>query len=356
MTGDRIRYAQCWEDADVLLGGLAIQPGDRCLAIASAGDNALAMLTRDPACVVAIDLSAAQLACLALRAAAYRRLTHGELLELVGSRPSDRRLALYACCRPALSGEVRAFWDARPVLVKRGIGAAGRFERFFCAFRRWMLPLAHPRRRVQRMLAGGPEAERRHFYENVWCNRRWQWLLRVAASKMALRQGRDAAFFAHVEGGTAGQIAARVQHALVALDPAENPYLHWILTGRHGVALPLALRPEHFETIRVRLDRLSWHRASLEDFLAAQPDDAFDRFNLSDVFEYVSEAQYRTWLEALIRVGRPGGRMAYWNLFVPRTRPDALANSLRPLYVLSNELHAQDKAFFYNRFVVEELC
>lgn len=41
-----IRYAQCWEDADILLEALDIQPTDTCLAIASAGDNALAMLSR----------------------------------------------------------------------------------------------------------------------------------------------------------------------------------------------------------------------------------------------------------------------------------------------------------------------
>ena len=40
---DRIRYAQCWEDADVLLDALQVEPGDTCLSIASAGDNTLAL-------------------------------------------------------------------------------------------------------------------------------------------------------------------------------------------------------------------------------------------------------------------------------------------------------------------------
>src|SRR5688500_3254365 len=77
-----IRYAQVWEDADVLLAGLDVQPGDTCVSIASAGDNALALLTKQPSRVIALDLSPAQLACLELRIAAYRKLTHPELLEL----------------------------------------------------------------------------------------------------------------------------------------------------------------------------------------------------------------------------------------------------------------------------------
>ena len=80
----RLRYAQVWEDADILLEGLAIQPGDVCLSIASAGDNALAMLAQNPAKVVALDLNPAQLYCLELRVAAYRTLTPAELLCLGG--------------------------------------------------------------------------------------------------------------------------------------------------------------------------------------------------------------------------------------------------------------------------------
>lgn len=351
-----IRYAQCWEDADVLMSGLAIRPGDTCLAIASAGDNALAMLTADPARVVALDLSAAQLACLALRVAAYRCLAHGELLELVGTRPSDRRAALYARCRPALDAPARAFWDARPALVAGGIGAAGRFENFLRLFRRYVLPLAHPRSRVDALLEERPPAARRTFYETRWANRRWTLLTRLFFSRFVVgRLGRDPSFFDYVDGGIAHRVQARVRHALVELAPARNPYLQWILTGRHRTARPLALRQEHFATIRARLDRLVWHQTSLEAYLRAQPDDSIDRFNLSNVFEYVDAPHCHGLLTAVARVGRTGGRCAYWNLFVDRRRPPALADRLQPLADLSERLHARDKAFFYDRFVVEQI-
>src|SRR5438876_5552408 len=110
----RVRYAQCWEDADILVEALDVQPGDVCLSIASAGDNALALLTRSPSKVIALDLSPAQLACVELRGAAYRTLEHAQLLELIGSTPSRRRRGLYARCRPLLGDAARAFWDSRP--------------------------------------------------------------------------------------------------------------------------------------------------------------------------------------------------------------------------------------------------
>ena len=106
-----IRYAQCWEDADVLLEALDIRPGDICFSIASGGDNTLAMLAKDPERVVAVDLNPSQLACLELRVAGFRRLDHGALLELIGSRSGDRRQELYRECRPLLSTSAAHFWD-----------------------------------------------------------------------------------------------------------------------------------------------------------------------------------------------------------------------------------------------------
>jgi S-adenosylmethionine-diacylglycerol 3-amino-3-carboxypropyl transferase len=352
-----IRYAQCWEDADVLLAALDVQPGDVCLSIASAGDNALALLTRRPGRVVALDLSPAQLSCLALRVAAYRTLTHPELLELIGSRPSTRRPDLYRRCRPLLAAADRDFWDGRPAEVAAGVGAAGKFERYFALFRRRVLPLVHFRGRVNALLRGGDPEQRRRFYDYQWDTWRWRLLFRVFFSRFVMgRLGRDPRFFDYVQGSVSARILDRTRHALTALDPADNPYLQWILTGRHTTALPLALRPEHFDTIRAHLDRLEWRCQSVEDFLAEQGPRSIDRYNLSDIFEYMSEANYHQLLERLADAGRPGGRLAYWNMLVPRRRPQALAHRLRPLPDLARRLHLADRAFFYSDFVVEEVA
>lgn len=353
----RVRYAQCWEDADVLLAALDVQPGDHCLSIASAGDNALALLARSPARVVAIDLNPAQLACLELRVAAYRELEYEELLEFIGSRPGGRRTDLYRRCRPALSASVRAFWDAQPDAVAAGIGTAGKFERYFATFRERVLPLVHSRARIERLLQGGGTAsDRAAFYARTWNTRRWRLLFRLFFSRFVMgRMGRDPSFFRYVEGRVADRILTRAEHAVTALDPAENPYLQWILTGRHPRALPFALRPENFATIRANLDRLEWHHTSLEAYFDADPDRRFDAFNLSDIFEYMSPENYERLLDRIIRSGRRGARLAYWNTLVDRRRPEHFASRLRSLDDLARTLHAADKAFFYCAFHVEEV-
>ena len=350
-----LRYAAVWEDADVLLAALDVRPGDRVASVCSAGDNALALLTRGPAEVVAFDLSPAQLACLGLRVAAYRALDHAALLELLGARPSSRRGELYTACRGIMSEEHRGFWDARPAAVRAGVTSAGKFEGYFRLFRRWVLPLVHNRRRRAELLRAKPREERGRFYREVWDNRRWRLMFRLFFGRRAMgRLGRDPSFFAHVgdTADVAGGILRRAEHALTALEPAENPYLHMILTGRPGDALPLVWRPEHFEMIRANLGRLTIRRASLGEI--ASSGGRFDGWNLSDVFEYMPPNVYERELSTVADATVPGGRLAYWNMAADRTRPASLANRLRPLDELAARLHEQDKAFFYKRLVIEE--
>lgn len=352
-----IRYAQVWEDADILVD--ALQPrGKSVLSIASAGDNAFALLAAGAERVIALDLNPAQLACMELRAAAYARLNHREFLALIGSgvaSESDRSL-LYDQCRGGLSSPARSFWDARGALIANGIGSAGKFERYFESFRTRVMPLIHSRATIDALLRGGSRADREEFYLERWNTARWRLLFKIFFSRFVMgRLGRDPSFFRYVEGSVADRILARTRYALTELNPADNPYLQWILSGRHVTALPFALRGEQFERIRANLHRIEWHHASIEAFLAREPRVRFDAVNLSDIFEYMSEENTAQLLARLADACNPGARLAYWNMLAPRSRPQSLAHRLRPLDQLATELFARDKAFFYSRFVVEEV-
>ncbi len=165
------------------------------------------------------------------------------------------------------------------------------------------------------------------------------------------RLGRDPAFFDHVEGSVADHVARRIGHAGIDLDPAENPYLHWILKGTHGAALPLAWRAEHFETIRARLDRLDIRHGALETFVATG--EKADGFNLSDIFEYMTTEAFEAVYGSLIGAAKPDARLVYWNMMVPRRMPAAFASRVRRVVDAEERGKAIDKAFFYSDFVVE---
>ena len=351
-----IRYAQCWEDSDIVLDALRPRPGDVCLSIASAGDNTLSLLVTDPGRVIAIDLSPSQLACLELRVAAFRHLEHAELLVLMGARPGYRK-RLFDQLLGELSDASRGVWLAQGEAVERGIGNVGRFEHYLSTIRRFAVNPTHAAAARTALFQPRSRKERRTFYDREWNNWRWRLLIRLACSRFVMgRLGRDPRFFRYASGSVADHIMGMTEHALVDLEPADNPYLHWIVAGGFGARLPHYLRAENFEGIRANLDRLEWHLADLKSWLDGADARSVHRFNLSDVFEYLSEADSDAVFDAIARVGAPGGRLAYWNMLVPRHRPERLAASIRALPDLSEQLRQAARTFFYTDFVVEELA
>jgi S-adenosylmethionine-diacylglycerol 3-amino-3-carboxypropyl transferase len=351
-----IRYAQLWEDADVLIGALPQQPGTTLVSICSAGDSALSMLTLDPARIVVVDLSKAQISCLLFRIAAMRELEQQEFLRLIGSRQGTDRDALFDRVMRRLPQDEQAFWQVRRAdVIAHGAGGVGKFERYFRMMRTRLLPLVHSRATIADVFKPMPEkAARRRFHDKHWNSWRWRLLLQLFFSRFTMgRLGRDPAFFDHVEGSVAEHVARRIVHAAVDLEPAQNPYLHWILREGHGEALPHAWRAENYPLIRERLDRLDIRHGSLEAFVSTG--EKADGFNLSDIFEYMNPDMFAQVYGSIIGASHPGARLVYWNMMVPRRAPPQFADTIERLEAEEMRGKAADKAFFYSDFVVEAL-
>ncbi|MCK7611173.1 DUF3419 family protein [Roseibium sediminicola] len=349
---DAIRYARAWEDADVLLGAMQPQAGQRFLSICAAGDNALALLLLDPKEVVAADLSPAQIACLRLRIAAYLCLSHAEFLELIGVTNSARRPELLEQVLQACDPETQTFWrEHLPDVTRFGAGNIGKFENYFRLFRRYILPLIHSRRTIESVFIVREKSAREVFFEARWNNRRWKLATSLFFSKTVMGWlGRDPAFFDHVEGSAGAHVRRKVRFAAVDQDPSENPYMRHILTGTNDGALPTAWRPENYAIIAERVDRIT---------LVTGPVDrgelgVFDGFNLSDIFEYMSVAETAEVYGRLLERAAPGARFVYWNMMAPRSAPSAFAGRVRRLPELEARMKQVDKAFFYADLVIEE--
>jgi S-adenosylmethionine-diacylglycerol 3-amino-3-carboxypropyl transferase len=352
---DIVRYAQVWEDADILCEALRPGAGDTVVSIASAGDNAFALLAEGAGRVIAVDLNPAQLACVRLRKAMYAHLTHDRFLELMGSRSSARRRQILEDAAQGLSDEDQRFWKAREKdVVLHGVGGVGKFERYFRIFREWVLPFIHNPETIDKLLRHRDPPDRERFYDEHWNIWGWRWMLKGFFSRTVMgRLGRDPAFFDHVEGSPADQVARLTRKALVEQDPSVNPYLFWILTGRHGRDLPRALREEQFDMIRGRLDRLEARLCTVETL--AEEGVKADAFNLSDIFEYMSPDAHEAAYGSILATANPGARIAYWNMMAPRRVPAAHADRVKTNAELEAKLKPLDKAFFYRDFVVEEV-
>lgn len=344
-----IRYAQCWEDTEVLLAALDIKPADTCLSIASAGDNSLAMLAAGPKKVTAIDLNPAQLALAELKQKAIEHLDRASVMELLGYSQSNRRTELYLYLLPFLTPDTMHYFNSNNYLIEEGLAGSGKFERYFAIFRNFILPLLHSPRSVESLVTPKTFVEREQFFTRTWNNLRFRLAIKLFFSNAVIGLlGRDPSFFKYVDRSLPEFLSESIYKALVIQDPSQNPYLHWILFGEYRAEiLPFFLRVENFDKIKANINRLELKKASLEEFLEGVDPDSIDCFNLSDVFEYVSEESYRNTLEIIDDRAKAGARLAYWNMLAPRT---SNSKSIKRDLEASSHLYAQDQTFFYTRF------
>jgi S-adenosylmethionine-diacylglycerol 3-amino-3-carboxypropyl transferase len=353
----RISYSQCWEDPGLLSEALQVGPDDDVLSICSAGDNSFALAIDGAKSITAIDLSLPQLHLAELKLLAAREMPVESMRCLLGLDEPGRRVWFYHSIREGLSAPARAHWDAHEATIRKGISSSGRFERYFALFRTRLIPLVHRRSTVAALLATGPE-DQAGFYDAHWNNWRWRGLFRLFFSEWFMaRAGRSPAHFRYVDGPVAEAFLGRAGKALRDLPLDDNFFVQWMLTGSFrdlDRAHPFLGRAGHAK-LGAAAERIRFVHQDLEGFLASCAPGSFSAFNYSNVFEYLSPAQHRRILELTLRVARPGARIAYWNLLVPRWRPDDMADVLTRHTDRASELFAKDRAFVYGGFQLESV-
>ena len=116
-----LRYANCWEDPDVLLSALNVQFSDSVISIGSAGDNTFSILSKSPKKVIAVDVNEVQLYLIELKKACFIKLNHTEFLDFLGFNKCDSRKILFEKIRKELSVEALNYWELNYKMIRDGI-------------------------------------------------------------------------------------------------------------------------------------------------------------------------------------------------------------------------------------------
>jgi S-adenosylmethionine-diacylglycerol 3-amino-3-carboxypropyl transferase len=348
---DYIRYANCWEDADVLIKGLDLKPGDRILSIASAGDNSFSMLTSDPDLVVAVDVNPIQLNLIALKKAAFQVLDHETFLKFLGFTDCTTRWQIFLQVKHSLSPEMSVFWSERKTEIADGLIHQGKFEKYFTLFHKRILPFIHTKKIIAELFEEKSASQQLEFHDKKWNNWRWRFFIYVFFGDYIWgRFGRDPLFLKEVKVPVSAFILGRTYQHLSKVNCQNNYFLQYILRGSFMTQLPHYARKENFEKIKSRLDKLEIYHGLAEDAFNKFSD--FNKFNLSNIFEYMDPGLFKTVSDNLIENGRSGSRYAYWNLLVPR-RMSELSPALQH-QPISKELAGLDCGFFYGNFIIDE--
>lgn len=319
------------------------------------GENALSILSKNPKKVYAIDLNQNQIICTEFKIICYKYLNYDECMKLIGVFDCNNRVELYEKIKENLSKDTRLFLDNNLEIVEQGIINVGKFEKYFHIFGEKILPVIHRKRIRDELLENKTREQRIEFYNNKWNNLRWKLLFRMFFSKTVMgRLGRDKAFFRYVKVNVAKHILNRTQYAFTELNTSENPYLYYIFNGKYDKTLPYAYRKENFDSIKSNIDKIVLLSESVETFIDRDDVDYISKYNLSDIFEYMSDEQMCKIVEKMFTKSKSGTKIAYWNMLADK-RASKYFEKLEYKENESKELLNKDKAFFYSKFILEEI-
>jgi S-adenosylmethionine-diacylglycerol 3-amino-3-carboxypropyl transferase len=345
--GDQLLYGQNWEDSALEIDALDIRRSDRVIAVAGAGCTTLALLARGPRSLHAVDRNLAQLQLLRLKLAAVCHLPPGEAAGFLGGVRADHRLRVFNALSPKLDRDTAAFWDQRGDAIARGVISQGRVERFFGFIRR-LLRLVHSRRRIEQAFEQATLEAQRLFYDERWDTAGWRALF-LLAHKRILDRVLDPAFYQYVDGrGLSRDLRERAARCMTRLPMRSNYFLSWILRGHYGdddIGRPDYLSAGSVAALRQHAETLQTHRADLGAFLRAMPDSSGDKFYLSNVCEWLPDAELGPFFKEIGRVARDGATVCYRALMVDRPRPASVESLFSEDPEHSVGMAKRDRAF-----------
>jgi len=350
-----INYSMVWEDPNLLIQSLPSLQRTNILTISSAGDNALSLLAKPHSNVTAVDMSEPQNHLLRLKKILIQNVTHAEYLNFFGYQKvsENERIRIYDSIKSKLEPSCKEYWNAQVNLIKSGIIHCGRLESYFNKFQEHgiqkifsqedlKLLIENSDLGIQRSIIKEKTSELESFISNFF------------NQKSFSAEGRSEAQYKYVNKSVSieSHIAQRTFNALQNHLISENSYLHYIFTKEFSYKnLPDHLQLETFKKIQKNINNLTVITADLEAVISRQ-ETKFDFFNLSDVFEYVSEQHFEEMLSLISLNSSPLAKICYWSLFVDR-QPSP-NSSWEQNKVLSESLHKKDRVWFYKNFNVLE--
>ncbi len=363
-------YTQIWEDPEIDLEALALEPDSHVVAIASGGCNVLSYLTADPAHITAVDLSRAHVALNRLKLVAATRLPSWQAFYgFFGTADDPANVAAYhRLIAPHLDPQSRAYWESRGIqhLGRRRISIFARN-----AYRHGVLGrfigLAHAAARVygvdlRDLLSARSLDEQRRFFETMLVPLfdkpavRWATANRLSLYGLGIPPAQYEALAGGRDMGAV--LRSRVERLACGFSLDDN-YFAWQAFGRRYSRdaegpLPPYLRREQFDAVRARVDRVEVLNRSVTEYLAGCPDASRDRYVLLDAQDWMTDAQLDALWAEITRTARPGARVIFRTAAEPSLLPGRLDPALLERWryeaALSRTLTERDRSAIYGGF------
>jgi S-adenosylmethionine-diacylglycerol 3-amino-3-carboxypropyl transferase len=354
----RLYFAQVREDPLLEIEALRPTAHDTTVVVGSGGCTALSLLVGGGR-VIVVDNNATQNHLIELKVAAVRLLPLRDAVAFLGGarESGEIRMSTYAVLRGALTPAARAYWDAHPGDVRRGVITVGVTERFIRVLVRVLETCVHSRARIDRLLACTTLVEQRVFYYRVWNSWRWRAFFRLLLSKGSFDRVYDPASLRHARRSSFSEhFHCLAEHALTQLPVANNYFLHQMLTGTYpaavGGGVPPYLSARGANALVAGASSLSIVDATFTEYLRSCPDRSVTGFALSNICEWLSPGEVDELFAEVARVARPGARLCFRNFVGWTDVPTRWRETVVQDTEYGDRLIARDRSLVQYRFVV----
>ncbi|KRB61421.1 S-adenosylmethionine--diacylglycerol 3-amino-3-carboxypropyl transferase [Rhizobium sp. Root708] len=363
-------YPQIWEDPDLDMEAMELQPHHRIVTIGSGGCNMLAYLSQSPASIDVVDLNPHHIALNRLKLGAFSHLpAHADLVrflavpyEASNSQAFDRFLAAN------LDDATRDYWNGRKygrrriTVFDRNLYKTGLLGRFIGA--------AHLLARLHgidltEMTKTRSLREQRQFFDDkiapLFEKPVVRWITSQKSSLFGL--GIPPQQYDELASLTAdNSIAPVLRHRLEKLAchfPMHDNYFAWQAFGRRYAPngegpLPTYLKAEHYDAIRANVDRVSVHHASFTELLSSEPAASRDRYVLLDAQDWMTDQQLNDLWSEITRTAREGARVIFRTAAEKSIIEGRLSPAIREQWTYLEErslaLTALDRSAIYGGF------
>lgn len=353
-----IVFTMSWEDPEMDRQAFRLGPDDVVLSISSAGCNPLNFLCQSPRKLISIDSNPAQNAILELKLAAIRTLDHATFFDIFAARePGVLKRVYRPHLRPHLSPRSQAFWDRNLWMAARDLYQFGRMGLFCRILRGYLRVLGLSQDKLNEFFELRDLEAQQEWYEKHVAPRLWgPWSRRFVQFRPFLYMaGVHPNQFSLVDQrhDMYEYVKERVEYAATRVPVYDNYFLSQAATGRfRGKRVPPYLLPENFETLRNNLDRVEVVNGWLGPYLDTLPAGSVTRFNLLDIFDWMTPQDFERTLQSVLRAAAPGAVLIYRSGSYKLDPPPSIAARVEQKTELARQLLAQDRSATYGSFYV----
>lgn len=349
----KLVFTHNWEDPESDHAALQIKSNDSIMAITSGACNVLGFLLFDPKVIYSLDINPTQSYLLEIKIAAIKSLSFEDFISFFGLRQCKTRLDFYEKLKPLLSKEATNYWESHKSKIKKGLLMNGQYERFI-KIAGIFIKLLQGRKRVLRLFDEKSKKEQEDYFDNVWDTRRFHYMFKILFNKRMLAKRGLVADYFHFDDGSKSfseSFYNRSKKAFRNIPIKGNYFLSLYLLGKYQNEneVPAYLKPENYNVIKSRLDRIQIITGDAQSWIDSMPDESIDCYALSNICELMSEKDTHRLFTGVHKKAQKGARVIFRNLMIPREVPEDLRDKIIKDDKLSKHIHDNDRSFVYGK-------